>query len=710
MANETKNYKFLKPETDDFYDIREYNKTMDALDDSLTEMNESKLDKAGDASQAVTEFEEEVLRENIESGETLSTTHGKVKKWFSEMKDVAFSGKAKDIIPDAAHRFVTEKEKGDWNGKVAALGGDISETVIETLETGNEQYPIPEAGETAKVYMAKVKRFMEHVKPLEADMTVYVATTGSDIEGDGTEIAPYKTITYALSKIPKTLSGYTASVVVAGGTYPEDLVISGFTGGLQLLLSGDITVTSIIVNKTTLTCRSFDTTSHTITSRWISVTNYASWTSYLQINIMLTGSFNPSDHEVSFYASLCSKIYATGNITFTGNTDVAIYLSASSTGYFGTITGSGFAVGTVLRLNSQVSWQKNDLSAITPTETTARNSSIVVSHYGGVIGTLPYNTTWYVSATGSDEFGTGTEAQPLKTIQKALTMIPKDLGGHQVVISVANGVYDESVNVVGYYNGYLTITSKSPDVISSSVTVDRMDISYCTASISVKGIKFSNTTNVSAVFIISSSDVYLHYLQIANSSSNTGVYASKGIHIKLYHCDLSFRNKAIEFMDSSGYIWDCTGSSNTTGISTLGDATIKVIGTSPGSTNGIVRSGGAALFNESGTQISAIISSGLSCTWGKINTGGYIRNGNVSGTAMVTINIHLSCITTLSAGVLYQLHGFPKEVVIDTAVSPSQVNEIGSCYIRNGNIQIYPLVNLPIGYSFSLNCTYLTNS
>nr|DAJ03036.1 MAG TPA: hypothetical protein [Caudoviricetes sp.] len=175
MANETKNYKFLKPETDDFYDIREYNKTMDALDDSLTEMNESKLDKAGDASQAVTEFEEEVLRENIESGETLSTTHGKVKKWFSEMKDVAFSGKAKDIIPDASHRFVTEKEKGDWDGKVAALGGDISETVIENLETINTKYPVPAAGETTKVFMGKVEKFIndfkDHLNVAEVTLT-----------------------------------------------------------------------------------------------------------------------------------------------------------------------------------------------------------------------------------------------------------------------------------------------------------------------------------------------------------------------------------------------------------------------------------------------------------------------------------------------------------------------------------------------------------
>lgn len=161
MANKTNNYKLPKPEVDDFYDISEYNKTMDMLDDSLTEMDQKKLDKNGDASEAVTEFEQEILRENIESGETLSTTFGKVKKWFLEMKDVAFSGHAKDVATDAAHRFVSDMEKSSWNGKVGADGGDISETNINLLESISTEFPVPEQGETSKVFFGKVKKFIK---------------------------------------------------------------------------------------------------------------------------------------------------------------------------------------------------------------------------------------------------------------------------------------------------------------------------------------------------------------------------------------------------------------------------------------------------------------------------------------------------------------------------------------------------------------------
>lgn len=168
MANKTNNYKLPKPEADDFYDISVYNKTMDILDDSLTEMKQKKLDKNGDASEAVTEFEQEVLRENIESGETLSTTFGKVKKWFSEMKDVAFSGHAKDVATDAGHRFVSDAEKSSWNGKVGASGGDISETVISSLQSIATEFPIPNQGEQSNVFLGKVKKFIQDFNDFKA--------------------------------------------------------------------------------------------------------------------------------------------------------------------------------------------------------------------------------------------------------------------------------------------------------------------------------------------------------------------------------------------------------------------------------------------------------------------------------------------------------------------------------------------------------------
>ncbi|MGC6175907.1 pyocin knob domain-containing protein [Lacrimispora sp. 38-1] len=160
MENETKNYKFPKPGEDDFYDINEYNRTLDSIDEELMNLEQKKLDTTGDSSQTVTAFEEEVLRENLESGETLSLTHGKIKKWFSEMKDIAFSGRASDIETDGANRFVSDGEKKNWNSKVSAEG-DISDTKIQSLDSVSSEFPIPEEGETSRQFFGKVRKFIQ---------------------------------------------------------------------------------------------------------------------------------------------------------------------------------------------------------------------------------------------------------------------------------------------------------------------------------------------------------------------------------------------------------------------------------------------------------------------------------------------------------------------------------------------------------------------
>lgn len=62
-------------------------------------------------------------------------------------------------------------------------------------------------------------------------LVVYVSTTGNDTTGAGTPAAPYKTITKALSVIPKNLNGVSVSINIAAGTYDELVDISHFYGG-----------------------------------------------------------------------------------------------------------------------------------------------------------------------------------------------------------------------------------------------------------------------------------------------------------------------------------------------------------------------------------------------------------------------------------------------------------------------------------------------
>lgn len=66
---------------------------------------------------------------------------------------------------------------------------------------------------------------------LTANKSLYVDAALGDDTNAGTQQAPFKTIQAAIDSLPKNLDGYGVQINVAAGSYQEDVVISGFTGG-----------------------------------------------------------------------------------------------------------------------------------------------------------------------------------------------------------------------------------------------------------------------------------------------------------------------------------------------------------------------------------------------------------------------------------------------------------------------------------------------
>lgn len=66
------------------------------------------LQKTGDSSETTAAFNQAAARENVASGDKLSVLFGKIAKWFSDLKNVAFSGKSSDLDNDA--KFQTEND------------------------------------------------------------------------------------------------------------------------------------------------------------------------------------------------------------------------------------------------------------------------------------------------------------------------------------------------------------------------------------------------------------------------------------------------------------------------------------------------------------------------------------------------------------------------------------------------------------------------
>lgn len=76
---------------------------------------------------------------------------------------------------------------------------------------------------------------------LTENVTLYVdASTGSDAN-PGTQQAPFASIQAAVDSLPRDLSGKNITIVIAPGTYEEDVVISGFygAGGGYMELQGE---------------------------------------------------------------------------------------------------------------------------------------------------------------------------------------------------------------------------------------------------------------------------------------------------------------------------------------------------------------------------------------------------------------------------------------------------------------------------------------
>lgn len=323
---------------------------------------------------------------------------------------------------------------------------------------------------------------------------------------------------------------------------------------------------------------------------------------------------------------------------------------------------------------------------------------------------LNANVTYYVAATGSDIMGDGTETKPFKTIQRASDALPKDLGGYTATIIIANGVYDETVNVLSFQNGRLIIRSFTPGVVSSSVKVNRIQIYFCHCQVEINGIELTHSTSGAAITSDTSIDIIIRAVKIVTPSSYNGIDVFSKL-VRILDSEISNRNIAVSFADTSGYVSYCTGTGNTYSVVAHGASVCKVIGSEPGSTNGISYSQGGSIFYGNGTQITGTHTSGLSCAWGTL-TGGYYRHGNTTGgPAMVTIQCAVTLTNPISANTEYTIGGFPRPYESNVGLTVTAQRYANDCWLDgNGLAHMYFNDGMYVGYTVLISATYFTNS
>lgn len=200
------------------------------------------------------------------------------------------------------------------------------------------------------------------------------------------------------------------------------------------------------------------------------------------------------------------------------------------------------------------------------------------------------NRTIYVSKTGSDEAGNGSEAYPYLTIQYAVNSLPKYLGG-RVAIYVHEGDYEEDIFISHFGGpGNLEIIGVTGEMVS----VRTICAIECTTHLNFYNITLTGELSgyhKAVLFLKKCVYVIAAGLTCTTQGSSDALYGAVCVHYgsKLFLSNSQISNKqiAIDVMGGTAYL-----NSSVTGT---GNAVAIRCGSGWGEFGGYVQKGGTAL-------------------------------------------------------------------------------------------------------------------
>lgn len=549
------------------------------------------------------------------------------------------------------------------------------------------------------------------------DVTLIVnKATGSDADGIGTYAKPFATISKAVNMIPKNLNGNKVTVSIVDGNYEEVIYLKGFTNGsieVRRYGSSNLKVNSLcnvwnlkaeFCDSVTVSALNFIDTR--ITSTYFYRCNYA------YVNKCQSISAGPNNTPSYFFDTVPNGViqgsYSLNHTYCLELYNSCVYSDAWYSGSTGTSYGTYIDLGSTLMKG--VSHQQP--KGVSSDEFRSSGGSVIVNDYGALIGTLKSTANIYVNATTGNDNNTGTGGTTqFKTISKALSTLPKDLGGFTANIYLSAGTYSEVVNIKGFTNGNLIINSPTPTQISTSTKIQGLYISNCTASVSINGINITNPSNSTTINIEQSKDVLLSCIKHTDlfDTGERGIIVRQTNLARIMSCEISNKQIVLQVESSGCFINNCSGATNDMGIVSSNASTVYISGTIPSSSVPKTQYTGGVFIESSGTQINFITGS-LSLTWGTITSGGYARNGNSNGLAMITVQIAINTTTNLTADTQYIINGLPYSIS-DVSATVSLGSVVRNCYVSStGQLRFTATQGIASGTTIVFNCTYRTSS
>lgn len=230
---------------------------------------------------------------------------------------------------------------------------------------------------------------------------------------------------------------------------------------------------------------------------------------------------------------------------------------------------------------------------VTDTQITQWNSG----GSGVTIGTTAA-VTYYVDGTaGNDTTGTGTQALPFKTIQKAvdtLWNLCKGKINHNCNILLKDSItYPESIVVSGFWGlGYLTIRGNYTNS-GAKATISNLTVYSCSSGgFFVKDL--TATSSNTAFAVVTSTGVEISSCQVITSAGSPGIASSYSV-VSVFSCVISNRSSAILSNYSTIVSNGNTGTGNTNGLVASTASTIAKVGTQPAAATAEVQNTGGVI-------------------------------------------------------------------------------------------------------------------
>ena len=174
----------------------------------------------------------------------------------------------------------------------------------------------------------------------------------------------------------------------------------------------------------------------------------------------------------------------------------------------------------------------------------------------GATPVLKAGKTIYVSTTGRDDTGNGSESSPYATIQKAIDSLPKNLGGNTVTINVASGTYNAVsgspiISATKFYNGMLDI--RGPSSSDKAVLNGNISLYECNATVRVIFLKAVGTDlwndmqfQNGCIYIHNCQNAWINTCDIDGvDKSESGIFVGGQSNVGISNGDISNCDKAI---------------------------------------------------------------------------------------------------------------------------------------------------------------------